>query len=89
MKIKTDPALFETRFTMTQQRPMSDEETIRAVLGAFRMVLLERIRGWLSIEYLEKYSKKKLFDSYPAQIPTHLNRLTPNLRQPLISYVML
>lgn len=45
MKIKKEPALFETGFTITQERPMGDEETLRAVLGAFMMVLLERIRG--------------------------------------------
>jgi hypothetical protein len=58
MKIKKEPALFETGFSITQERPMSDEETLRAVLGAFKMVLLERIRGWLSFGYLEKYSIK-------------------------------
>jgi uncharacterized protein YxjI len=45
MKIKKEPALLETGFLITQERPMSDEETLRAVLGAFMMVLLERIRG--------------------------------------------
>lgn len=45
MKIKKEPALMETGFSITQERPMSDEETLRAVLGAFMMVLLERIRG--------------------------------------------
>jgi uncharacterized protein YxjI len=45
MKIKKEPALLETGFTITQERPMSDEETLRAVLGLFMMVLLERVRG--------------------------------------------
>lgn len=45
MKIKKEPALLETGFTITQERPMPDDETLRAVLGAFMMVLLERIRG--------------------------------------------
>lgn len=45
MKIKKEPAFLETGFTLTQERPMSDEETLRAVLGAFMMVLLERVRG--------------------------------------------
>jgi uncharacterized protein YxjI len=45
MKIKKEPAFLETGFLITQERPMSDEETLRAVLGAFMMVLLERIRG--------------------------------------------
>lgn len=45
MKIKKEPSFLETGFTITQERPMSDEETQRAVLGAFMMVLLERIRG--------------------------------------------
>lgn len=45
MKIKKEPAFLETGFSITQERPMSDEETLRAVLGAFMMVLLERVRG--------------------------------------------
>jgi uncharacterized protein YxjI len=45
MKIKKEPAFLETGFTITQERPMSEEETLRAVLGAFMMVLLERVRG--------------------------------------------
>jgi len=45
MQIKKEPAFFETGFSITQERPMSDEETLRTVLGAFMMVLLERIRG--------------------------------------------
>jgi uncharacterized protein YxjI len=45
MKIKKEPAFLETGFVITQERPMPDDETLRAVLGAFMMVLLERIRG--------------------------------------------
>lgn len=45
MKIKKEPALLETGFIITQERPMPEDETLRAVLGAFMMVLLERIRG--------------------------------------------
>jgi hypothetical protein len=45
MKIKKEPAFLETGFTITQERPMSEEESLRAVLGAFMMVLLERVRG--------------------------------------------
>lgn len=45
MKIKKEPAFLETGFTITQERPMPEDETLRAVLGAFMMVLLERIRG--------------------------------------------
>ena len=45
MKIQKEPAFLETGFTITQERPMPDDETLRAVLGAFMMVLLERIRG--------------------------------------------
>jgi uncharacterized protein YxjI len=45
MKIKKEPALFETGFTITQERPMSDDQALRAVLGLFMMVLLERVRG--------------------------------------------
>lgn len=45
MKIIKEPAFLETGFKITQERPMSDEEALRAVLGAFMMVLLERVRG--------------------------------------------
>jgi uncharacterized protein YxjI len=45
MKIKKEPAFLETGFSITQERPMSEEESLRAVLGAFMMVLLERVRG--------------------------------------------
>jgi uncharacterized protein YxjI len=45
MKIKKEPAFMETGFSISQERPMSEDETIRAVLGAFMMVMLERIRG--------------------------------------------
>lgn len=45
MKIKKEPSFLETGFSISQERPMSDEESLRAVLGAFMMVLLERIRG--------------------------------------------
>ncbi len=45
MKIKKEPAFLETGFVITQERPMPDDEALRAVLGAFMMVLLERIRG--------------------------------------------
>jgi hypothetical protein len=45
MKIKKEPSFLETGFVITQERPMPDDETLRAVLGAFMMVLLERIRG--------------------------------------------
>jgi uncharacterized protein YxjI len=45
MKVKKEPAFLETGFTISQELPMSEEETLRAVLGVFMMVLLERIRG--------------------------------------------
>lgn len=45
MKIIKEPAFLETGFSITQERPMSEEESLRAVLGAFMMVLLERVRG--------------------------------------------
>ena len=45
MKVKKEPAFLETGFTISQESPLSEQEELRAVLGIFMMVLLERVRG--------------------------------------------
>lgn len=45
MTITKEKAFLETGFKIDQKAQMSEEDTQLAVLGAFMMVLLERIRG--------------------------------------------
>jgi hypothetical protein len=45
MRLRKEPALFQSRFTLEELAPLDPVDTDLAVLGALMMILLERDRG--------------------------------------------
>jgi hypothetical protein len=45
MRLEKQPALFESKFTITKQVPLEESQETRALLSLLMMILLERARG--------------------------------------------